>query len=123
MIWRIKDDVSVCKWKDKRDVLTISNAHSPTLIKVTNRLGKEKEKLNIVRDYNDSMSGIDRSDQMLSYHSRLRTNLRWYKKAGAHILEIFITNAFYLYRKFSSNNEISHLGEFREIIIKNLIGE
>ena len=123
MIWRIKDDVSVCKWKDKRDVFTISNAHSPTLIKVMNRLGKEKEKLNIVRDYNDSMSGIDRSDQMLSYHSRLRTNLRWYKKAGAHILEIFITNAFYLYRKFSSNNEISHLGEFREIIIKNLTGE
>ena len=123
MIWRIKDDVSVCKWKDKRDVLTISNAHSPTLIKVTNRLGKEKEKPNIVRDYNDSMSGIDRSDQMLSYHSGLRKTLRWYKKAGAHILEIFITNAFHLYRKFSSNNEISHLGEFREIIIKNLIGE
>ena len=123
MIWRIKDDVSVCKLKDKGDVLTISNAHSPTLIKVTNRLGKEKEKPNIVRDYNDSMSGIDRSDQMLSYHSGLRKTLWWYKKAGVHILEIFITNAFYLYRKFSSNNEISHLGEFREIIIKNLIGE
>ena len=117
MIWRIKDDISVCKWKDKRDVLTISNAHSPTLIKVTNRLGKEKEKPNIVRDYND------RSDQTLSYHSGLRKALRWYKKAGVHIHKIFITNAFYLYRKFSSNNEICHLGEFREIIIKNLIGE
>ena len=88
-----------------------------------NCLGKEKEKPNIVRDYNDSMSGIDRSDQMLSYHWGLRKTLRWYKKAGVHILEIFITNAFYLYRKFSSKNEISHLGEFREIIIKNLIGE
>ena len=96
MIWRIKDDVSVYKWKDKRDVLTISNAHSPTLTKVTNCLGKEKEKPNIVRDYNDSISGIDRSDQMLSYHSGLRKTLRWYKKAGVHILEIFITNAFYL---------------------------
>ena len=123
MIWRIKDDVSVYKWKDKRDVLTISNTHSPTLIKVANRLGKEKEKPNIVRGYNDFMSGIDRSDQMLSYHLELRKTLRRYKKAGVHILEIFITNAFYLYRKFSSNNEISHLGEFREIIIKNLIGE
>ena len=123
MIWRIKDDVSVCKWKDNRDVLTISSAHSPTLTKVTNGFGNEKEKPNIVRDYNDSMSGIDRSDQMLSYHSGLRKTLSWYKKAGVPILEIFITNAFYLYRKFSSNNEISHLGEFREIIIKNLIGE
>ena len=112
MIWRIKDDVSVCKWKDNRDLLTISNTHSPTIIKVMNRLGKEKEKPNIVQDYNDSMSGIDRSDQMLSYHSGLRKTLRWYKKAGVHILKIFITNTFYLYRKFSSDNEISNLDEF-----------
>ena len=108
MIWRIKNDVSVCKWKDKRDVLTISNAHSPTLIKVTNRLGKEKEKPNTVRDYNDSMSGIDRSDQILSYHSGLRKTLRWYKKAGVHILEIFVTKAFYIYRTFPSNNPSRH---------------
>ena len=27
MVWRAKD-VVVCKWKDKRDVLTISNAHT-----------------------------------------------------------------------------------------------
>ena len=69
------------------------------------------------------MSGIVRSDQMFSYHSGLRKSLRWYKKAGAHILEIFITNAFYLYRKFSSHLELCHLVEFREVIIKNLIGE
>ena len=57
------------------------------------------------------MSGIDRSDQMLS------------KKAGVHILEIFLTNAFYLYRKFSPNKEINHLIDFRKAIIKKLIGK
>ena len=123
MIWRSKNDITVCKWKDKSEVLTISNAHNPEMVKVSNRCGKEKMKLNIVRDYNNSMSGIDRSDQMLSYHSGLRKTLRWYKKAGVHILEIFLTNAFYLYRKFSPNKEINHLIDFREAIIKKLIGK
>ena len=97
MIWRSKNDTTVCKWKDKTEVLAISNAHNPEMVKVSNRRGKEKTKPNIVRDYNNSMSIIDRRDQMLSYHSGLRKTLRWYKKAGVHILEIFLTNAFYLY--------------------------
>ena len=59
---------------------------------------------------------------MLFYHSGLRKTLRWYKKAVVHILEIFFTNAFYLYRKFPSNKEIAHLVDFREVIIKKLIG-
>ena len=123
MIWRSKNDITVCKWKDKREVLTMSNAHNPEMVKVSNRRGKEKMKPNIVRDYNNSMSGIDRSDQMLSYHSGLRKTLRWYRKAGVHILEIFLTNAFYLYRKFFPNKEINHLIDFREAIIKKLIGK
>ena len=93
MVWMAKEDVVVCKWKDKRDVHTISNAHAPQIVTVTTCLGKEKQKSNIVRDYKDSMSGIDRSDQILSYHSGPRKTLRWYKKAGVHIYEIFITNA------------------------------
>ena len=102
--------------------MTISNVHNPEMIKVSNHHGKEKMKPNIVRDYNNSMSGIDWSDQMLSYHSGLRKTLRWYEKAGVHILEIFLTNAFHLYRKFPPNKEIAHLGDFREVIIKKLIG-
>lgn len=123
MVWRSKGDVSVSKWKDKRDVLMISNSHVPKMISATNRKGKEKQKPNMVKDYNDSMSGIDRSDQILSYHSGLRKTLRWYKKAGVHIMEMFLTNSFYLYQKYSSNKEFSHLVQFKENIVKCLIGE
>ena len=109
MVWRAKWDVVVCKWKDKSDVLTNSNGHTPQIATVTNRLEIENQKPSIVRDDNHSMSGIVRSDQILSFHSGLRKSLRWYKKAGVNILEIFITNAFYLYRKFSSHAELCHL--------------
>ena len=62
------------------------------------------------------MSGIDRSDQILSYHSGLQKTLL------VHILEMMLINSFYLYRKFSNNEEFRHLVEFRENIIKNLMG-
>ena len=65
--WESNEEVSVWKWKDKRDVLTITNAHVPEMGDVTNRNGKTKKKPNLVRDYNNGMPGIDRSDQMLSY--------------------------------------------------------
>ena len=123
MVCRAKEDVVVCKWKDKCGVLAISNTHTPQIITITNHLGKEKQKVNIVRDCNDSISGIDCSDQILSYHSGLRKTLRWYKKAGVQILEIFIANVFCLYWKFSLLKEFCHLVEFHKVIIKNLIGE
>ncbi|CAK1591154.1 unnamed protein product [Parnassius mnemosyne] len=34
MIWRRKGEVAVCKWKDKRDVLTILNMHNPEMITI-----------------------------------------------------------------------------------------
>ena len=111
----------VCKWKNKTEVLTISNAQNPEMVKVSNHRGKEKMQPNIIRDYNNSMFGIDWSDQILSYHSGLRKTLRWYKKAGVRILKIFLTNTLYLYRKFSPNQEIAYLVDFREVIIKKLI--
>ena len=59
MMWRSKNDLTVCKWKDKREVLSISNAHNSEMVKVSNRRGKEKMKPNTVRDYNNSMSGVE----------------------------------------------------------------
>ena len=48
-----KKMLSFVNERTKRDVLTISNAHAPQIVTVTNRLGKEKQKPNIVRDYNE----------------------------------------------------------------------
>ena len=76
----------------------ISNAHLPQMVEVTNQNGKWMIKPNLVRDYNESMSGVDRSNQMLSYHSALRKTIRWYKKVGVHMLKILITNDHFFFR-------------------------
>lgn len=121
VVWRQNGSVVVCKWKDKREVLTISNMHTVEMVEVPNRNGKLTIKPNIVRDYNKGMSGIDRSDQMLSYYSALRKTIRWPKKIVLHIVELYIHNAYILYRQITGSNIISL--KFREKFIECLIGQ
>ncbi|XP_065662596.1 piggyBac transposable element-derived protein 4-like [Hydra vulgaris] len=76
VISRSREGVVVAKWKDKRDVLMISNLHSLHMIEVTNRRGEKKMKPNIIKDYNQCMSGVDRAEQMVSYYDCLRKTCR-----------------------------------------------
>ena len=89
------------------------------MVPVANRRGEEWPKPNIIQDYNNVMSGTDRSDQMLSYHSGLRKTVRWYKQVGVHMIEMMLTNALYLYVKSAPN---PHLNKYRENIMENLVG-
>ena len=99
MILKSLNDFSVIKWKDKRDMRMITNAVVPEIVESVNRPGNSKQKPNAFHVYNQNMSGIDRYDQMLSYHSGLRKTARWYKKVGIHFFEIFLANTFYLHMK------------------------
>ncbi|XP_031358920.1 piggyBac transposable element-derived protein 4-like [Photinus pyralis] len=121
LTWKRKGTVVVCKWKDKRDVLVISNKHKVDMELVRNRNGKTSLKPNIVSDYNNGMSGVDRSDQMLSYYSALRKTIRWHKKVALHIFEIYIHNAYIIYRNATSS-KITSL-QFREKVVESLLGE
>ena len=87
-----------------------------------NRHGQSKRKPNVVYIYNSHMFGIHRSDQMLTYHSALRQTIRWYKKVGIHIMEIFLSNAYYMYAKNTTNPIAKNMKDFRESIVTNLIG-
>ena len=93
MIWRRAETVPVCKWKDRRDFLTISNKHSVEKVDVKNKRGQVREKPNITRGYNDGMAGIDRSDRILSYCTGFRKSVKWYKNIGFHYADIFVFHA------------------------------
>lgn len=57
---------------------------------------------------------------MLSYNSALRKTLRWYKKVGVRMFEIFLTNAFYLHQTYAPQRKAMAITDFREIIVTNL---
>lgn len=120
LTWKRKQSVVVCKWKDKRDVLVISNMHRVDMVEVRHRNGKKSLKPNIISDYNNGMSGVDRSDQMLSYYSALRKTIRWPKKVVIHIFEMYIHNAYILFCHVT-HSKITSL-QFRELFVQSLIG-
>ena len=111
--------MSVSKWKDRWDVLTISNKHSVEMVEMKNKLGKVHEKPYIVHDYNDGMAGINRSNQMLSCYSGFWKSARW-SKIGFHYIEIFVFNAHWLNTKFGKS-KLSLL-HFHPVVIKSLLG-
>ncbi|EFA09333.1 PiggyBac transposable element-derived protein 4-like Protein [Tribolium castaneum] len=48
--WCRNESVVLCKWRDKREVLTITNMHKVESVEVRNRNGKVTMKPNIIRD-------------------------------------------------------------------------
>lgn len=114
-IFRRKGNVLVLKWRDKREVLAISTIHSAASDKCTNRMGLEKEKPIAIIDYNKYMSGIDRSDQMLSYYTTPRKTIRWYLKVFFHLVDVCLWNSTYIHNK-TRQRKASYL-QFREILI------
>lgn len=116
--WKRNGNIYVSKWRDKREVMCITTKYQPKLIKVNNRFGQEKIKPEEIARYNDYMSGIDRSDQMISYYSSPRKSIRWYKKVMFHLLDVAIWNAFYIAKKY--NDKLTLLS-FRETLVKELL--
>ena len=102
IVFQSLGDISVTKWKDKGDVRVISNTLVPEMMKTTNKHFKEKDKPNIMKIYNENVSGINKSDQRLCYHSSLRKTIRWYKKIGIHLIEVMLSNAYYKYASMTS---------------------
>ncbi|CAK9820264.1 PiggyBac transposable element-derived protein 4 [Anthophora plagiata] len=119
--WLRSGSIVVNKWKDKRDVLTISNMHKCEMFQVKNKNGKISIKPDIIRDYTLGMAGIDHSDQRMSYYSFLRKTVRGYKKIALHYFEIFLQNAFMFYDQRNQENKKMKMLQFRESVIMHLL--
>ena len=87
------NEITMCKWRDKREVTFISTEYSATMQEIENRRGQKKIKPEAIIQYNKFMSGVDHKDQMLAHKACDRKTIRWYKKLGLHTLQIFLLNA------------------------------
>ena len=54
-----------------------------------------------VLDYNKYTTGVDRSDQMLSYYSFERKTIKWWKKHSFRLSNLVVVNAHILHNKTS----------------------
>lgn len=93
-----KGRIMCLKWKDKREVTMISTVHSNSSVSIQ-RYGDVQPVLKpvCIRDYNEYMGGVDKSDQLMSYYPFLRKSLKWYKKLFFRLFYLLLTNAHIIY--------------------------
>ncbi|XP_022823950.1 piggyBac transposable element-derived protein 4-like [Spodoptera litura] len=114
-----RNGVCVMKWKDKRDVLTLSTEHTPDILNTTNWRGHGMLKPEIIIKYNKFMKGVDRYDQMLSYYPSEHKTIRWYKKIGIHIMQMMFLNSYFMFNGGTGKN-IS-LESYRNEVLRGLL--
>jgi hypothetical protein len=111
--------VVIQKWKDKRDVLTLSTKHTNAVMKITCGR-KEIEKPAAVIDYNNHKAYIYLSDQMKAYTTSLRRGVKWYRKLAIELLAgSALVNAFILHQEVA--NEKMSITKFKEEVASNLL--
>ena len=85
MICEQKGNLVYMKWDDKRDVNILSTNFDPLQPKTVKERRKKNgdvvyvEKPACVDLYNNSMGGVDHSDQLRSYYSACQPSKKWYK--------------------------------------------
>lgn len=93
-----ENGITIMKWKDKREVLLQSIQQN--LLKHPTEGGQEKYKPKIVRDYNQTKSAIDLSNQMSAYSSPLRKTVKRFRKLDIELLlnTAVVVNAMILHK-------------------------
>lgn len=118
-IAKYSDCIMIGKWKNKRDVLYISNEYSNEMVDYLDKRNRNGQKPKAILHYNMHMRGVDRQDQMNSYYPCDRKTLRWYKKIGIHFMQLMLLNSYFLYNKYSGSRIT--LYEFRLSVLSDLL--
>ncbi|GFW71793.1 piggyBac transposable element-derived protein 4 [Trichonephila clavipes] len=98
----------------------LSTFHNADIMEVKAKKGDSvKLKPKAVVFYNNSMGGVDRSDQCLSYCPVARNQQRkYYKKIFRHLLNQIVWNSFVIFKK--NGGILNHIG-LRMKLIERLI--
>ena len=92
-------ELTFVHWKNKRVVLCLSTFHSTQMEPIVTRR-RDSENVQrpiLITDYNKSMGGVDRMDQLLMYYSTGRKTIKWYKWLFRRVIDISVVNSSILY--------------------------
>ena len=105
--------MQMLKWFDNKTVILGSDyASFASSTKKRRWDAKKKDFCNIdypdmVRDYNESMGGVDLADMLISLcRVDIQMRKRWYLKIITHCINICNVNAWLLYRRFSEQLQV-----------------
>ena len=113
MRWTRDGNVVALQWKDNKPVTLMSTMHTVNGVGHVKRRHKNNEgryeRLNVkqpavVKDYNDNMAGVDRSDQLIGKYSTLRKTNKWWKTLFYHYIDIARVNSYILFKEWQSKH-------------------
>ena len=127
MICEQKGNLVYTIWQDKRDVNILSTNFYPLSPKTVKERRKRNgdvvrvEKPACVDLYNNSMGGVDRSDQLRSYYSACRPSKKWYKYLFLFIVNLSLVNSFIIFKENVQRRGRRTQVDFRFALAKQLI--
>ena len=109
------------KKSKKKPVTILSTIHQATelLTKKKDRHGNRIPKPVPVYEYTKYMSGVDLSDQYMSFHVALRKSMKWSRKLFFHLFNMVILNSYLLNKKFGKRKLSKH--DYIEYIANYLV--
>ena len=81
-------------------MLTTIHEATEVLTKKKDKRGERIPKPLAIYQYTKNMSGVDISDQYMSFHVALRKSMKWSTKLFFHIFNMIILNAYLLTGKY-----------------------
>jgi hypothetical protein len=109
-------------WQDKRLVNMLTTLHNDNVVQTTKtnyKTGEIREIPECVRDYNQNMGAVDRSDLMLSYVECARKTMKWYRKLFFHLVDLTVLNSYYAWQVVTG--EKKSLPQFQLQLCRQLI--
>ena len=93
-----KEGLHCIHWKDTKDVLIMSNCHTPEVTEVQRR-NKDGTTQNIscpvpIVFYNKYMGGVDHADQMFGLYDLERKSKKWWRKVFFRLLLTAVFNVY-----------------------------
>ena len=139
MRWERYPPCLALQWVDNKVVsmlTTIDRANDHGLVNRKTKTDgvwntREVSQPKVIDNYNKFMSGVDRSDQILTTNSALRKSMKWWKTLFYHLIDMAVVNGFILFKEhqaqFPDDDALkrpSHysLADFRAEIIRQICG-
>lgn len=129
---RIWKNVICVRWFDTRAVTLVSNFVGSGNLEIIQRWDKKiksyvnVERPEIVALYNQSMGGVDKVDQLISYYRAFIRSRKWTLRMIIHAFDLIVTNCWLKYLKDAEHfkipkKNIRDLLSFRMNLAENLI--
>lgn len=117
--------IALVGWKDNKVVLLASNCFDTFPVAQTTRWSRQHNarvvitQPHVVRMYNKSMGGVDRTDQNIGQYRIAIRSKKWWWPFFAWVVDMVLQNCWLLHR-FNNANHIDLLTMRREIVRVNL---